>query len=94
MWALWKTEYTSKLIEVVSALNNPDRGWYEGRKESSGGICYLFSCDTNAIVLESLLYKRLGKCLDDLEPSGFFSKYANDPFQIPGHCLPWERGDR
>jgi len=59
MDALYHTPYTTKLMGAVSKLKS-DRGWYAGLYEKSKKIDKAVTCNTNAIVLESLLYKKEG----------------------------------
>ena len=59
MDALYHTPYTKKLVEGVSKLNS-ERGWYTGIYESDGSINKSITCNTNAIILESLLFKKMG----------------------------------
>ena len=59
MDALYHTSYTTKLMDAVSKLKS-DRGWYAGLYEKSKKIDKVVTCNTNAIILESLLYKKEG----------------------------------
>ncbi len=94
MWALWKTPYTSELIQAVSSVYNPERGWYEGRLEKTGGYLYVLTGATNSAVLEALLYRVKGRLLKCTEKPGFYSLIAQDPFKGQGHCFPQERTTR
>ena len=62
MNALYHTDYTKKLVDKVSILQS-DKGWYAGIYEKSGKINKALSCNTNAIILESLLYQKEGVLL-------------------------------
>jgi hypothetical protein len=62
MNSLYKTEYTQKLMEAIKPLAS-ERGWYTGIYEKTGKINKSVTCNTNAIVLESLLYKKQGPLL-------------------------------
>ncbi len=91
MWALWDTEYTDRLMLVVKDLCDPEKGWFEGRYENSGGHDETFTASTNALILESLLYKRFGKLYQAaLEPS-YGQLLLLDQFKQPGKCFPPER---
>ncbi|GBC60644.1 DUF3131 domain-containing protein [Desulfonema ishimotonii] len=59
--ALYKTEYTRKLIEKIKGLNDPDRGWYSGLYETPEIPNKTITGNTNAIILECLCYIKLGK---------------------------------
>ncbi|MEM6795196.1 MAG: DUF3131 domain-containing protein, partial [Acidobacteriota bacterium] len=58
--ALYATGYTKRLIEAVEPLHEVEGGWYAGRYEASGEVNDLLTCNTNAVVLESLHYMALG----------------------------------
>ncbi len=62
MNALYHTDYTKKLLDKVITLQS-DRGWYAGIYEKTGKINKALSCNTNAIILESLLYQKEGLLL-------------------------------
>ena len=62
MNSLYSTKYTKKLVKKVSSLSS-DRGWYAGIYEKSQKINKSINCNTNAIVLESLLYQKEGVLL-------------------------------
>lgn len=62
MDALYRTEYTQRLIDAISELKS-ERGWYAGQYEESGQPNKAVTCNTNAIILESLLYKQNGPIL-------------------------------
>jgi len=59
MDALYHTAYTAKLIEALKPLSTP-RGWQTGIYEKSGKINTAVTCNTNAIILESMMYKETG----------------------------------
>ncbi|MEA1880256.1 MAG: DUF3131 domain-containing protein [Campylobacterota bacterium] len=63
MDALYHTTYTNKLIEQLKPLQSK-RGWYTGIYEKSGKINKSITCNTNAIILESLMYKEIGPILN------------------------------
>jgi len=90
MWVLWKTPYTDALIRSVCSLYDPERGWYEGRMEKTGGYLYVITAGTNAVVLETLFYKTSGKLLKCAEREDHYSLYMKDPFKAQGHCYPPE----
>ncbi len=59
MSALYDTKYTKKLMIEINKLKS-ENGWYTGIYEKNGKINKSLTCNTNAIVLESLLYKKVG----------------------------------
>ncbi len=96
MWSLWKTHYTTCLLNVVKCLHDETKGWFEGRMENNGSYMELITLSTNAVVLESLLYKTKGKLLDLISPEcrqdpDYFTVQSWDEFRNQGKCLPGER---
>ena len=96
MWGLWDTPYTDQLMELIHCLNDPEKGWYEGRLENTGSHMKLISSGTNAAVLETLLYKTEGKlstCTppETQTPRPFYDLNVSNPFKEMGKCLPLER---
>jgi hypothetical protein len=61
--ALLRTPYTAKLVDTVSALNDPARGWFGGQYETTGQPNRSVNANTNAVVLESLAYLARGPLL-------------------------------
>ena len=62
MDALYHSDYTEKLMEAILPLKS-ERGWQTGIYEKDGKVNKSVTCNTNAIVLESLLYKKEGPLL-------------------------------
>jgi hypothetical protein len=58
--AVFKTNYTKKLVDKVQSLNDPARGWYAGVYEKDQQTNKSITCNTNAVVLEALAYKKFG----------------------------------
>ena len=82
--SIYGTPYTQALMEEVKSLHDPAKGWYSGRYEESGEPNRAITCNTNAIVLESLCRKALGRLLaiqgtPPLPPEG-----ALQPAAAPG----------
>jgi hypothetical protein len=92
LWALWKTPYTDRMLEVIESANDPGRGWYEGRREQTGGLEEALGATTNAVVLEALLHKTGGKIFRSSPIGGRFAALVGDEFRRPRTCLPPERG--
>lgn len=59
MHALYDSAYTKELMAEIEKLKSKD-GWYTGIYEKDGKVNKSLTCNTNAIVLESLLYKKVG----------------------------------
>ncbi|MEM1179652.1 MAG: DUF3131 domain-containing protein [Acidobacteriota bacterium] len=91
LWALFKGDYSETLLKAVCTLNDPDRGWFEGRYEATGDHEKAISCTTNALVLEVLLYKSRGKLFKAPEQPTLLDLRASNVFVPPGRCLPAER---
>lgn len=87
MWALWRTDYTDRLMVLVQELYDPDRGWYEGRYELNSSYEKSISLQTNAGVLEALLYKAKGKLYQPEKSKEYRDVQFNARFSHPGHCL-------
>jgi len=88
MWALWKTEYTDRLMSVTETLYNKDRGWWEGRYEISGAYDTTTTAATNAMVLQALLYKTKGKLLTAPPEPTYGEIRLDDVWRHPGRCFP------
>ncbi len=58
---LYGTQYTGTLLAKISALHDPERGWYSGLYEKNQLPNKAITANTNAIILEALAYKRFGK---------------------------------
>lgn len=91
MWVLWDTPYTAALMKITEALFDKERGWYEGRYETSGAYERVITSSTNAMVLESLLYKSRGRIYQSTQNPGYFQVRLNDVYGRPGRCFPVER---
>ncbi|GAL06653.1 hypothetical protein JCM19237_2750 [Photobacterium aphoticum] len=87
MWALWKTDYTDRLLTLVQELYDPNRGWYEGRYELTSAYEKTISLQTNAGVLEALLYKANGKLYQRTTEKEYRDVQFNSRFYHPGKCL-------
>ncbi len=60
-YVLYRTLYTKELIREIQTLYEPDRGWYSGRYEITKLPNKAITCNTNAIILESLCFKKFGR---------------------------------
>ncbi|NLS12040.1 DUF3131 domain-containing protein [Vibrio sp. SM6] len=87
MWALWRTDYTKRLMTLVKELYDPERGWYEGRYELTGAYEKSLTLKTNAGVLEALLYKANGKLHKGRDSRAYRDVRFQSRFEHPGHCL-------
>lgn len=86
MWALWKTDYTERLMVLVRELYDPERGWYEGRYELTGRYEKMLSLKTNAGVLEALLYKANGKLYKPNKAKEYRDVRFDSRFSHPRKC--------
>ncbi|WP_299013181.1 DUF3131 domain-containing protein [uncultured Photobacterium sp.] len=87
MWALWKTDYTDRLLTLVKELYDPERGWYEGRYELSSAYEKSITLQTNAGVMEALLYKANGKLYRPRNVKEYRDVQFQSRFYHPGRCL-------
>ncbi len=60
---LYKTPYTGQLFNFVQANLKSDKGWYNGFYESLKQPNKSLTANNNGVMLESLLYKKVGKPL-------------------------------
>lgn len=60
---LYETEYTQKLMDAVSVLHDPEKGWYSGLYDKTGEPNKVLTANTNGIILETLAYKQTGVLL-------------------------------
>ncbi len=58
--ALFDTEYTAELVEAVSVLADPERGWAEGIYEQDGSFNSSITANTNAVILAALSFRATG----------------------------------
>jgi hypothetical protein len=61
--ALYGTGYTSLLERRAGVLFDPERGFYAGLYERTGQPNKAVTCNTNAVILESLAYRSSGPLL-------------------------------
>lgn len=66
MHALYNTDYTTKLLEKIEPLATK-RGWYTGIYEKGDKPNKSLTCNTNAIILESLMYRQKGPLLQMIQ---------------------------
>jgi cellulose synthase (UDP-forming) len=60
-YALYGTDYANQLRQAVRDAYDPERGWYAGVYESTAQPNRAITANTNAVVLESLCYRRFGQ---------------------------------
>jgi hypothetical protein len=61
--SLYNTAYTGKLFNFVQTKLKSDKGWYNGFYESLNQPNQALTANNNGVILESLLYKKVGKPL-------------------------------
>ncbi len=91
LWVLWDTEYTQLLFDTIADLYDPEKGYYEGRYEKSGGLVKAFTANNNGIMLSSLLYKAKGKIYRKSNQESVWDKALKDEFTGKDKCLPHHR---
>jgi hypothetical protein len=85
LWALWETDYTGQLFDVIAPQFDPERGFFEGVYEDGRGPIAVQTANNNGIMLETLYFKVNGPILGPVEdPAGWVA--GVDPAQ--GRCLP------
>ena len=62
MWAL-SAPSAKEAVAATATLFDNDKGWLEGRYEASAGYEWTRTASTNAIVLECLLHREVGRIL-------------------------------
>ena len=53
-------EYSQELLNTLSSTYDPERGWYSGIYEKGQGYNDVFTCNTNGIIMTTMLYKKYG----------------------------------
>ncbi len=66
--ALFRTEYTGKLLEQAAPLHDPAKGFYAGLYEEGAKPNKALTANTNAVILESLAYIQRGPFLQVRRP--------------------------
>ncbi|VWC47436.1 hypothetical protein BLA23254_07477 [Burkholderia lata] len=62
-YALYRNDYTARMIAFVRSANQTDKGWYAGIYEKSGQSNAVLNANTNGVILESLAYIEHGPML-------------------------------
>lgn len=60
---LYRTPYTETMMSSIAELFDKDKGWYSGRYEKGNKINGSITCNTNAIIIEAITYKKFGSFL-------------------------------
>ena len=91
MWALWDTPYTDFLFDLIDPHYSELNGYYEGLFES-GPVLKTTSANTNAIVLQSLAYKRYGLNIPKKTVTGLWEFTLKSALKNKANpqCLPLE----
>lgn len=88
MWALWDTDYTDHLMEIIRELYDENRGWYEGRYEVSGDYERTITISTNVMILEALTFKTRGSLYETPKRNNYVLRRLSDRFFHPEGCFP------
>ena len=91
MWVLAPGAYTDRLLDTIREVYHGERGWYEGRRERTGGYERALSLSTNAVVLEALLYKDAGRLYTPSSDPSHYALFLTDEFNDRSRCFPVER---
>ena len=65
-YVIYKTDYTEKLIDKIKNNYDIQRGWYSGIYDKTNLQNKSITCNTNALILESLAYKKSGRFINIL----------------------------
>lgn len=60
MHYLYDTPYSAKVFNALKYAYNEKRGWYSGKYESQAGFNKAITLNTNGIILETMLYSKMG----------------------------------
>lgn len=88
LWVLWDNPYADLLYTSVSGLYDPERGFYEGQYEGTHGKINTFTANNNGIILETLLYKVVGKLHRLADRPSRWDKVIADEFRNGDKCFP------
>jgi hypothetical protein len=94
MKILFDTNYTSKLFDFINNNYHKDKGYYAGIYETMPGANEALTLNTNAVILESLLFKNMGPLqkLNTIHERGTYDYYRNKVNSF--RCLPNEESKR
>jgi hypothetical protein len=88
MWALWKTDYTNELVELLKFSYDLQKGWFEGKYEQNNNYERTTTLSTNSLILESLFYKKNGKIYYDKPiKNSYYKAILKDEFKRPNSCF-------
>ncbi len=93
LWSLYDNPYSKILFDYTSELYDPEKGFYEGFYENGMGPIKIFTANNNGIILEALLYRKIGPLLQGpLIPTRWEIMTSDDPhtFSYDGikKCYP------
>ncbi len=71
-------EYSQALLESIGSAYDPDKGWYSGLYEKGLGYNDVLTCNTNGIIMTTMLYKKYGALNQVLAKAGKTIKYKRD----------------
>lgn len=89
MHFLFDTPYTKKLFNYIKNNYHPDKGYYAGIYEKIPGANRSLTLNTNAVILEAMLAKAMGRPLQHLKEvdnRGIYDHYRNTVNNF--RCLP------
>jgi hypothetical protein len=94
MHMLFNTPYTRKVFDYIKKNYHPDKGYYAGIYEKIPGPNRALTLNTNAVVLEAILSKAMGRPLQHLrkvDSRGIYDHYRNTVNNF--RCMPSDRGE-
>ena len=89
MHFLFGTPYSKKVFDYMKHNYNPKKGYYAGKYEKLPGANRALTLNTNAIILEAMLSRSMGRPLQSLrkvDNRGIYDYYRNNVNNF--RCLP------
>ncbi|MEQ1485041.1 DUF3131 domain-containing protein [Methyloglobulus sp.] len=68
-------DYSQELLNTISTAYDPERGWFSGIYEKGQGYNDVFTCNTNGIIMTTMLYKKYGPLNRVLAKAGKIIQY-------------------
>ncbi len=74
-------DYSQELLNTIGSSYDPEIGWYSGIYEKGLGYNDVYTCNTNGIIMTTMLYKKYGPLNQILAKAGKTIKYKKDNVQ-------------
>ncbi len=90
MYYIFNTPYSKRVFNALRYAYDENKGWYSGKYEKIGGMNKALTLNTNGIILETLLYGKMGPLhkqgRDEFSYWDFYKDNVNN-----FRCLPTDR---